>query len=317
MNTGKILGLSLTTVLSLGLLATVGRAGTELKWSDVPEAVRTTVLANGGTAGQTVDRENGKKNGLAIYEAGVKGKDGSIGDLIVTEDGKLVETKHDDDADAAAEIAAAGKKISATLKFSHPRDITNPLLPLMYLKQDILEGLEAGAKVHVERTLLPQSHKTFTIAGQTAEALVMEDREFKNGELEEVTLDYFAQDDAGNVYYLGEDVDEYADGKISGHDGAWLLGKDTQIPGVIIPAHPKVGDQFKSEVVTKEITESDEIVSVSETVSVPAGTFENCVKVKEMLADGTTEFKYYAPGVGVVREVPSTGDEPLISHTAR
>lgn len=294
-------------------------AGHEMKWSEVPEAVRAAVLANGGTAGQSVDRENGKQNGLAVYEAGVKDKDGNVADLVITEDGKLVTTKHDDAADRAAELAKAakGKKVFAKMKFSHPRDITNSLLPLAYLKQDILEGTEAGAKVRVERTLLPEQHKTFTISGQTVESLVMEDREFKNGALEEVTLDYFAQDDEGNVYYLGEDVDEYANGKVTGHEGAWLLGKDTQNPGVIIPAHPKVGDQFNSEDVNKEITENDEVVSVSETVSVPAGTFENCVKVKEKLADGTTEFKFYASGIGVVREVPPGGDEPLVSHMTR
>jgi hypothetical protein len=203
------------------------------------------------------------------------------------------------------------------MKFSHPRDITNPLLPLAYLKEDILEGTEGGVKVRVERTVLPDRRKVFKIAGQTVEALVMEDREFKNGALEEVTRDYFAQDDEGNVYYLGEDVDEYANGRVSGHEGAWLLGKDTQNPGVIIPAHPKAGDKFKSEDVNKEIHESDEVVSISETVSVPAGTFENCVKVKELLADGSTEFKFYAPGIGVVREVPSGGDVMLISHTPR
>jgi hypothetical protein len=317
MTIGKFLGTASLTALFLGLAISVCLAGHEMKWADVPEAVRATVLANGGTEGQTVDRENFKHDGQAVYEAGVKSKDGSIADLVVTEDGKLVETKHDDAADAAVEKAASGKIFSARMKFSHPRDITNPLLPLAYLKQDILEGSEDGAKVRVERTLLPEKRKTFTIAGQKVEALVMEDREFKNGALEEVTLDYFAQDDEGNVYYLGEDVDEYENGKVTGHNGAWLYGKDTMTPGIIIPAYPKVGDQFKSEVVNKEISESDEIISVSETVSVPTGTFENCVKVKEMLADGTTEFKYYAPGVGVVREVPSVGDEVLISHTTR
>ena len=294
-------------------------AGHEMKWADVPKAVRATVLANGGVAGQTVDRENGKIGGKAVYEAGVKDKDGSIADLVITEDGKLVDTKHDDAADAAAEKAKAsgGKKVSATMKFSHPRDITNPLLPLAYLKQDILEGSEGGMKIRIERTLLPKKHKKFKIAGQTIDALVMEDREIKNGELEEVTLDYFAQDDEGTVYYLGEDVDEYENGKVKGHSGAWLLGKDTQNAGVIIPAHPKVGDKFKSEDVNKEIQEGDEVVAVGETVSVPAGTYENCVKVKEVLADGEVECKFYAPGVGVVREVPASGDVVLKSHTAR
>lgn len=317
MKAEKISGPAFLAVIFLCATTSVCRAGHELKWDQVPEAVRATVLAHGGTAGQTVDRENFKHDGKTVYEAGVKDKDGAVADLVITEDGQLIETKHDDASNAAAETAAAGKKVSATLKFSHPRDITNPLLPLAYLKQDILEGTEAGAKVRVERTLMPDKHKTFKFAGQKVEALAMEDREFKNGALEEVTLDYFAQDDEGNVYYLGEDVDEYENGKVTGHEGAWLLGKDTQTPGVIIPAHPKVGDKFKSEDVNKEIHEDDEVISVNETIAVPAGTFQNCVKVKETLADGTAEYKYYAPGTGVVREVPATGDEVLVSHKAR
>ncbi|MEI6077918.1 MAG: hypothetical protein WCS94_20220, partial [Verrucomicrobiota bacterium] len=100
-------------------------------------------------------------------------------------------------------------------------------------------------------------------------------------------------------------------------DDAWLTGKDTPVPGVIIPAHPKLGDKFKSEDVSDKIDETDEVVAVGESTTVPAGTFENCVKIKETLADGSVEFKWYAPGVGVVRETPATGDERLIFHTAR
>lgn len=305
--------------LVLVVLTSTCFAGKAMKWADVPEPVRKTILANGGAEGQPVDRENGKIKGKAVFEAPVKGKDGGTADLVITEDGTLVETKHDDAADRAAEQSKTpkGKKVSAAMKFSHPRDITNPYLPLAYLKQDILEGSEGGKKLRIVRSILPDKHKTFKIGGQTVESLVMEDREYLDGKLEEITLDYFAQDDEGTVYYLGEDVDEYEGGKVKGHSGAWLLGKDTQHPGVIIPAHPKAGDKFKSEDVNKEINEDDEVVSVDETVSVPAGTFEHCVKVKEVLADGEIEFKFYAPGVGVVREVPAGGNVVLISHETR
>ncbi len=305
---------TLMTALAGGALASACWAGTETKWADVPAAVRATVLANGGTAGQTVDKENGKKDGLAIFEAGVKDKDGNIADLVVTEDGKLVETKHDDAADAAQEFADRAKKVLAGVKFSHPRDITNPYLPLASLKQDIIEGSEGGKKTRVERTALPKKHRTFTIGGEEVDTLVVEDRAFEDGKLAEVALDYFAQDDHGTVYYFGEDVDEYQNGKVVSHEGSWLLGRDTPVPGIMMPAHPKVGDKFKSEDVSKEISEADEVVSVSETVTVPAGTYKNCVKIKESLGDGTTEYKYYAPGVGVVREVPPEGDELLKSH---
>jgi hypothetical protein len=297
-------------------LAANSQAGTEMKWADVPEAVRAAVLANGGTAGQTVDREGKKIDGKEVYEAGVKDKDGNTADLVLTEDGKLVETKHDDADDAAAERAARAKKVLAGVKFSHPRDITNPFLPLAKLKQDIIEGSEAGKKTRVERTAMPDKHRTFTVNGNEVDTLVVEDRAFVDGKLSEVALDYFAQDDNGTVYYFGEDVDEYKDGKIVSHEGSWLLGKDTPVPGVLFPAHPKVGGKFISEDVSKEISESDEVISISETTTVPAGTFKDCVKIKETLGDGSVEYKFYAPGVGVVREVPSEGDELLVSHTS-
>ncbi len=305
-------GIALLSV-SVAFLATA-RGGTELKWADVPETVRATVRANGGTTGQAVDDEGKKINGKAIYEASVKDKAGNTADLVIAEDGKLIETKHDDADDAAVERADRAKKLLADVKFNHPRDITNPFLPLATLKQDIIEGSEGGKKTRVERTAMPQKHRTFTVNGEEVDTLIVEDRAYEDGKLSEVALDYFAQDDNGTVYYFGEDVDEYQNGKIVSHEGSWLLGKDTPVPGVLFPAQPKVGQKFNSEDVSKEISEADEIVSVSETMTVPAGTFKDCVKTKEVCGDGSVEYKYYAKGVGVVREVPSSGDELLISH---
>jgi hypothetical protein len=199
-------------------------------------------------------------------------------------------------------------------QFSHPREITNPYLPLASLGQDILQN----ENERVERTARPDLHRTFQIGGQTVEALTVEDREFNaNGELTEATRDYFAQDDDGNVYYLGEEVDEYAGGRVVGHPGAWLLGRDTTTPGLLMPAHPKVGDKFKSENVPHITREQDEVVSLSETVVVPAGTFQNCVKIKEIASDGATEYKLYAPGVGGVEEVEEKAGLALKSHTSR
>lgn len=203
------------------------------------------------------------------------------------------------------------------LKFSNPRRITNPYLPLGSLKQDILEGTEDGHKIRIERTVKPDVHKTFTIGDKTIGSLAVEDREIKDGELEEVAMDYFAQANDGTVLYLGEDVDEYKDGKVVGHSGSWLLGKDTKTPGVIMPARPRVGATFKSEDVNSEIHEDDEVVSASESVKVPAGSYSNCIKVKETLAEGDVEYKYFAFGIGCVREVPKDGNVVLISHNAK
>ena len=193
-------------------------------------------------------------------------------------------------------------------KFINPKAITNKYLPLASLKMDVLEGTEKGKTLRVERSVKDGS-KTFMIGGQEVQALVMEDREFVSGELEEVTLDYFAQSDEGSVYFLGEDVDNYKNGKVVAHEGAWLYGKDTVVLGVMMPANPVVGLKFASESVPKITHEKDEIISTSETVTVPAGTYTNCVKVRETNSDGETEFKYYAPGVGVI--VEATGKEKI------
>jgi hypothetical protein len=198
--------------------------------------------------------------------------------------------------------------------FSHPRDITNPYLPLGSLKQDILESKDE----RVERTARPEIRRTFQIGDQEVVALAVEDREFDSaGRMTETTLDYFAQDDDGTVYYLGEDVNTYKNGKISGHSGAWLLGRDTKTPGVLLPAHPKVGDTFQSENVPGITREDDEVASCSETVTVPAGTFHDCLKVKEHASDGATEYTLYAPGVGVVAEMDSEPGLLLKSHTTK
>lgn len=290
-----------------------GIAGTPKKWEQVPKAVRDTVLANGGKVGP-VDLEGETNDGKAIYEAEVMDKDGKQKDLVITEDGKLVETKTDGAADDAAERKARGEKIIAAAKFSHPTAITNPFLPLSDLKQDVLEGTEAGKKTHVERTVRRDLHKTFQFGGLTIESLAVEDRVVVDGMLEEVAIDYFAQDDNGNVYYLGEEVDEYKDGKILNHEGTWLLGKDTTVPGLFFPGEPKIGAKYRPEDVSKDIGETDEVISLNETVVTPAGTFKDCVKIRETLADGKTEYKYYAKGVGIVRETPHDGDELMISH---
>jgi len=218
---------------------------------------------------------------------------------------------------AAFTGCGAGREVtppsSNPISFSNPTVITNPYLPISAIKLDIIEGSSAGKAVRVERTLKPGT-KTFMYDGKPVQTVIMEDRDFVDEVLEEVTLDYFAQDDAGNVYYFGEDVDNYENGQVLNHDGAWLVGVDTNQVGLIMPANPKVGDEFRPEDVPSVNVENDEVVSVSETVTVPAGTFTNCLKIKEVNSDGETEYKYYAPNVGVVKQVPPDGEQHLTSR---
>ncbi len=190
-------------------------------------------------------------------------------------------------------------KENATPAFSHPTRITHPYLPLAAFQSDTFEGREGGKTMRTVRTR-KATKKTFLIGGKNIAPLALEVREFEADKLKEVTLDYFAQDDAGTVYYLGEDVTNYRNGKVVGHEGAWEYGKGKAAMGVMLPADPKVGDKYQPENVPGVTTEDDEVISDSETVTTPLGTYKNCIKVKETLSDGTIEYKVYAKGVGMV-----------------
>ncbi len=201
-----------------------------------------------------------------------------------------------------------------TAVFSNPTAITNPYLPLSSLAQDVLEGTEGGNPAKVVRTRAPGT-LVFTVDGQQVQTVIVVDSAFVSGQLIEVAHDYFAQSDNGDVYYFGEDVDLYTNGQITSHEGAWRFGVNTNTLGLLFPAAPKVGDKFRSESVPGVTQENDEVVSVSETVTVPVGTYQNCVKIREMIPGEADEFKLYAPGVGVIQEIPSDGQVALKSHT--
>jgi len=178
-------------------------------------------------------------------------------------------------------------------------------------------GVRGTHSEEVVRTKL-QSTKQFTINGQVVQALIQEDDGYEDGQLFEVAKDYFVQDDAGNVYYMGEDVDEYKNGKIIGHSGAWLYGVDTTKLGIIMPGQPKVGEKWMSEDIPNlNIVEHDSAVSTTATISVPAGTFHNCVETLEVVAKEGKEHKWYCPSVGTVMEYTSDTDYvALVSHTS-
>lgn len=136
------------------------------------------------------------------------------------------------------------------------------------------------------------------------ETRAVEDRETKNGRLAEVTRDYYAIDRAtGDVYYFGEDVDAYKNGKIAGHGGSWLSGIQGARFGMMMPGAVKAGQKFYQEYAPGRAMDRAEIVAVGETVATPAGTFTNCVHVKETSAiERAVDHKWYAPGVGLVKD---------------
>ena len=105
------------------------------------------------------------------------------------------------------------------------------------------------------------------------------------------------------MYYFGEEVDIYRDGKIVEHEGAWLSGVKEARFGLLMPGKPEVGDRFQQETAPKVAMDRAEIVSFEKTMKTPAGTFEKCLYVKESspLESGISE-KWYVSGIGLVRD---------------
>jgi hypothetical protein len=151
---------------------------------------------------------------------------------------------------------------------------------------------------------------TTTVLNETklidgVETRVVEDRETKNGQLAELTRDYYAIDPATkDVYYFGEDVDVYRDGKVVSHEGSWLSGAKGARFGLMMPGQVKRGFKHYQEQAPGVGMDRAEIVATGERIKTPAGVFENCIHVRETsaLEKGMSDHKWYAPGVGMVKE---------------
>jgi hypothetical protein len=196
--------------------------------------------------------------------------------------------------------------------FSEPTNIDNPYSPLTKFERCVLEGESDGEKERVVRTLLDET-KTFEYGGEKIEVAVIEDRNFIDGELVELTLDYFAQSDDGTVHYFGEDVRNYENGKLKDTEGSFLYGSDTDFLGILMPADPQVGDRWKFENAPPITVESDTVKEELAQARVGGRTYEDVIVVEESIQpDDELEDKLYAKGVGNIEELPPDGEVHLV-----
>jgi hypothetical protein len=189
--------------------------------------------------------------------------------------------------------------------FSKPTEITNPLFPIGNLRSAVLLGHVDDKPFRTETTLLPGA-RTVVWEGERVPVLVSQYVAYLDGRLEEVAIDRYAQADDGSVWYFGEDVFDYQDGAVALTEGTWLAGRDGPA-AMIMPGKPEVGDVFRPENVTGIVFEEVVITDVSKTVQGPHGLVEGGVVAKELHADGSNDFKTFAPGYGEFRTT-SDGD---------
>lgn len=147
------------------------------------------------------------------------------------------------------------------------------------------------------------SNETKIVNG--TETRIVEERETENGELVEISRNYFAICSPSNdVYYFGEEVDNYENGEITSHVGAWQAGIDDARAGIIMPGKAEVGFKYYQEIAPGIAEDRAEILSLNEILKTPAGEFKNVLKTEETnpLNPDEREFKYYAPGIGLIQE---------------
>jgi hypothetical protein len=172
----------------------------------------------------------------------------------------------------------------------------NPYFILEPGYQLVLEGGETRLVVSVLR-------ETQKVDG--VETRVVEERESMNGRPIEISRNFFAiSKRTNNVYYFGEEVDEYKYGKIVGHPGVWRSGENGAKFGLLVPGLPLVSSRYYQEVAPKTAMDRAQVIAVDEVVKTPAGEFKNVLRIEETtpLEPDVVDHKYYAPGIGLVQD---------------
>ena len=189
--------------------------------------------------------------------------------------------------------------------------INNPLLPMKPGSKYVYQNLSENAEVTITVT-----NNTITLAGVTC--IVVHDVNKVDGEIEEDTLDYYAQHTDGSVWYFGEDTISYDNG-VASTEGSWRAGLDGAKPGIVMLGTQPLGKTYRQEFLLGEAEDVARTVAVNQHVEVPFGIFNNAFVTRDYTAiePGKFEKKYYVSGVGMVlAHNPDTGErEELVSYT--
>jgi hypothetical protein len=169
------------------------------------------------------------------------------------------------------------------------------------------------------RVVVTVTDRTKTIANGV-EARVVHDVVSQDGEPVEVTDDWYAQDAEGNVWYLGEQTAEYEDGEVVSREGSFEAGSGGAQAGVIMPADPQPGLEYRQEYLQSEAEDFAQVLGTDATVEVPFGRFEGALRTRDtnpLEKPPQVENKFYARGIGPVLtiDLASGAREELVAYT--
>ena len=180
--------------------------------------------------------------------------------------------------------------------FTHPTQITNPLFPVSSQGSVLLVGRVDGQAFRTEVTLLDHT-RVIPWAGMQVEVAVSQYVAFLGGRIHEVAYDLYAQDDAGNVWYFGEDVYNFLDGSIGDTHGTWIAGIDGPA-AMIMPADPQPGDVYRPENIPGFVFEEVTVKRTGQPFRGPFANASGALVISELHMDGSRERKTFAPGYG-------------------
>jgi hypothetical protein len=269
----------------------------DVSLEEVPEAARRTLLEQ---AGENRIRELEEKivDGQTLYEIELL-VDGQETEVVVAPDGKLVRIKRE----GGGGITPAAALTHAADDSGWRRDFAVDPKQLGIAGHNPFFPLTPGLAIHLsgggETVVFSVLNETEIVDG--VETRVVEERETEDGELLEISRNYFAIDRATNdVYYFGEDVDIYEGGKVVSHDGAWRAGEGNVKFGLIMPGKPIRGDRFYLEMAPGAV-ERVEIAALDATLETPLRKFDQLVYCREHdVLDGEVSEKWYAAGIGMI-----------------
>jgi hypothetical protein len=207
-------------------------------------------------------------------------------------DGGLTQPAYDPQLDPADFVAA----------------VSNPFFPLTpgtisHYRGETVDG--------VETIVTEVLSDTKTILGITA--TIVHDRVYLDGDLIEDTFDWYAQENDGDVWYLGEDSKEVENGEVVSTKGSWEAGVDGAKPGIIMWGDPAahLHQEYKQEYYAGVAEDVATVIALDESVQVPHGSFTGCLRTEDRnpLEQGAVEHKLYCSGIGLTLEGPADGSE--------
>ena len=205
---------------------------------------------------------------------------------------------------------------AATAPGKFVRTITNPYLPYRPGSVWVYTGVKDGQS---QRDVVRVTHRTRMIMGVKTTAV--SDIATHGGKVLEATTDWYAQDGQGNVWYFGEATKARSPDGTFDTSGSWLAGVHGARPGIMMTAHPAVGDVHRQEFWRGQAEDQYWLVELGAGVTVPAGAFTDAARTIEWsrLEPRVIDEKFYVPGVGVVKELAASGPKEvavLSSYTA-